>query len=780
MGPTATATRTGARPQPLRTCPAAHRGGGGAGSRTSPERSPCPPSPSGGGGSGVPGAGHRPHPWGEGDLSCKAQVVRAVGADVVGVMRARRSVTSARRPCGAGWPTVSDAAVAALAAILEDLEILSRFDSAAARSARERRWRRRASWASTSSSCAPAWCRRTCCAAAATSRRPAGSPRTSSAGPPTTTRRSCSRAATSCWPRSSRSWATSRVALEHAVRAVDLLAEDAAPDSGSTTWPGWPTARPQRRPRRPGALRPGAAPGGGARRRRAPAAGPQQPGLLRDARGCFRGGARWSTQLQDLAAEHGVPLQLGRLDTVARALMGLGRLEDAEAAMLPGPAAGGAGRLRRRRRRCRLPAHPGRDPAPARPPGLAQADAGRVRPPVRAVRADLDPGARPPRAGRAARRRRRVPGGLRGAQAVLRGAADLQSAQRDARARALQAMFETTEARRQSRRYRELSLRDPLTGLYNRRYVDEQLPRLLGAPARRPRSSRSPCWTSTTSSASTTPARTRSATRSCAPSPSCCRTPAPPAARRPDGSFVARMGGEEFLLVLVGRRPRRRRRHLEDVRRAVPAHPWCELTGGLPVTVSIGRGRTAGAATHAPPSPRPRGRPAVPGQAERARPGRHRPRLTCTHAERAGPTCVGPALSASRAAGGGLPASAQTPAAMAAGSAAMQAGPLLFAHAAPDPVGLADRQRVLQAGVQDGATSADGLGSGLAPGPGRAPLAVGVEEERRALAPAGCRATASPRPRRRGWAVGGCQPLDLLGSGAPGGLPGHFRADARC
>ena len=56
---------------------------------------------------------------------------------------------------------------------------------------------------------------------------------------------------------------------------------------------------------------------------------------------------------------------------------------------------------------------------------------------------------------------------------------ELQSAQRDARARAVHAMYETTEARQQSRRYRELSLRDALTGLYNRRYVDERAPRLL-------------------------------------------------------------------------------------------------------------------------------------------------------------------------------------------------------------------------------------------------------------------------------------------------------------
>ena len=57
---------------------------------------------------------------------------------------------------------------------------------------------------------------------------------------------------------------------------------------------------------------------------------------------------------------------------------------------------------------------------------------------------------------------------------------ELQSARRDARARAVQAMYETSEARRQSRRYRELSLRDPLTGLYNRRHIDEQVARLLG------------------------------------------------------------------------------------------------------------------------------------------------------------------------------------------------------------------------------------------------------------------------------------------------------------
>ena len=52
--------------------------------------------------------------------------------------------------------------------------------------------------------------------------------------------------------------------------------------------------------------------------------------------GAFEEALVWSTKLQDLAARHGVPLRVGRLDTIGRALMELDRLEDAEAAMLPG------------------------------------------------------------------------------------------------------------------------------------------------------------------------------------------------------------------------------------------------------------------------------------------------------------------------------------------------------------------------------------------------------------------------------------------------------------
>jgi two-component system cell cycle response regulator len=59
-----------------------------------------------------------------------------------------------------------------------------------------------------------------------------------------------------------------------------------------------------------------------------------------------------------------------------------------------------------------------------------------------------------------------------------------------------------------------------------------------------------------------------------------------------DGSFAARMGGEEFLLVLVGDGPMAAARHLEQVRNTVATHPWSEVTGAMTITVSIGAAST--------------------------------------------------------------------------------------------------------------------------------------------------------------------------------------------
>jgi diguanylate cyclase (GGDEF)-like protein len=289
--------------------------------------------------------------------------------------------------------------------------------------------------------------------------------------------------------------------------------------------------------------------------------------------------------MQELAERHGLPMRVGRLDTVGRVLMELGRLEDAESAMLPGlvPAAldasldGDAGadflltlaEIRRRRGHLE-PAQEALDECVRRCDEYG----------LTSIRV----------------RARREQSELHAASGDFRSAfeehklycdelMDLQSAERDARARALQAMYETTEARRQTRRYRELSLRDPLTGLYNRRYVDDVLPRLLAGATE----------AVTVALLDLDHFKSINDTRSHSVGDRVLRTvgdlllKAGASFGGGDGeSFAARMGGEEFLLVLVGADPTTAARHLDDVRRTVRTHPWAEVTGGLPVTISIG------------------------------------------------------------------------------------------------------------------------------------------------------------------------------------------------
>ena len=309
--------------------------------------------------------------------------------------------------------------------------------------------------------------------------------------------------------------------------------------------------------------------------------------------GSFEEALVWSMKLQELAAAHDMLLRLGRLDTIGRTLMELGRLEDAETAMLPG-------------------LHP--DELAASRDGDAGADFLLTLAEIRRRRGHLDAAQetldesvrRCDRHGlRSIRvRARREQAELHAVGGNFRAAyeehklysaelMDLQSAERDARARALQAMYETTEGRRQTRRYRELSLRDPLTGLYNRRYVDEQLPRLLGRGG--------------TAAGPVTVAlldldhfkRVNDTLSHEVGDRVLCIVArllqeAGSSAGTGDGSFVARMGGEEFLLVLVGVAPGSAAGHLERVRQTVRNHRWAELTGDLPVTVSIGAASSTG------------------------------------------------------------------------------------------------------------------------------------------------------------------------------------------
>ena len=302
-------------------------------------------------------------------------------------------------------------------------------------------------------------------------------------------------------------------------------------------------------------------------------------------------------RLQALAAEHRIPLSIGRLDTVARALIGLGRLEEAEQALLPGsrPEAldaspdGDAGAdflltLAEVQRRLGRVAE-GQQTLDECIRRCDQYGLASIRTRARKEQAELHAAGQDYRAA------------FDEHKLYSQEALDLQCAQRDARARALQAMYETTEARRQSRRYRELSLRDPLTGLYNRRYVDEQLPRLLGDD---------PGGLSGQAVAvalldldhfkrvNDTFSHEVGDQVLRVVGEMLQRTGTVPGSGGP-GSFAARMGGEEFLLVLVGADPHLAARELEEVRRTVSGHPWSdEVVEGLSVTISVGLTCTAG------------------------------------------------------------------------------------------------------------------------------------------------------------------------------------------
>ncbi|GID92296.1 diguanylate cyclase [Amorphoplanes digitatis] len=170
----------------------------------------------------------------------------------------------------------------------------------------------------------------------------------------------------------------------------------------------------------------------------------------------------------------------------------------------------------------------------------------------------------------------------------------LTSAEQDARSRALQAVYEAEQARRATDEFRELAHRDALTGLHNRRHVDEELPAALEAVA-----TAGPVSVAlidldhfkrindTLSHATGDVVLRRFAG---------LLTDA-----APGDAVVARLGGEEFVVVLPGADEAAAWIAAERIRMAVAGHDWTPVTRELPVTCSIGittvtgPGPTAGA-----------------------------------------------------------------------------------------------------------------------------------------------------------------------------------------
>jgi GGDEF domain-containing protein len=312
----------------------------------------------------------------------------------------------------------------------------------------------------------------------------------------------------------------------------------------------------------------------------------------------------WETaeRMRSVADSNGLVLDATAIDTTARALIGLGRYADAVhtiQAHIADPDAPDyeqadtlAENLLTLAEAQRLLGHldQARDSLDRCDELTAQRDLGDVRVRVLAARAELYAAA-----GDTAR-------AFATYKAFHASHAAQHSVEREAQARARQALFETAEARAQAERFREQALRDPLTRLYNRRHVDEHLPAVLVRAAQ--------TGTPVTAAlldldhfkrindtlshdvgdrvlvtfagllAGTLPAGTTGSAGSAGAAGSAGSAGA--------GGFAARIGGEEFLLVLTGIGPGEAVDRLEKLRLTVAGYPWRSITGDVPVTVSVG------------------------------------------------------------------------------------------------------------------------------------------------------------------------------------------------
>ena len=173
-------------------------------------------------------------------------------------------------------------------------------------------------------------------------------------------------------------------------------------------------------------------------------------------------------------------------------------------------------------------------------------------------------------------------------------AEEINSLHREALARTRQAMFETTEARQAADRFREQARRDALTGLRNRRYVDEALPVLLqqaavtGAPLSVGLVDLDHFKRVNDTLSHETGDQVLAIVAALLTAHVATSTPSIALDGAPAAGFVARIGGEEFLLVLPGTDLAECARQCEEIRLAIRSYPWNGVTGELHQTVSVG------------------------------------------------------------------------------------------------------------------------------------------------------------------------------------------------
>ena len=164
---------------------------------------------------------------------------------------------------------------------------------------------------------------------------------------------------------------------------------------------------------------------------------------------------------------------------------------------------------------------------------------------------------------------------------------ELISRQREAQARTRQAMFETAEAREDAARFREQARHDPLTGLPNRRHLDEHLPAMIDN-AERVGVALVAAVIDVDHFKRVNDTFSHQIGDQVLVVLAGLLAAAVPASTSEVPGFAARMGGEEFLLMLPEIGPEAAAPHLETLRRDIAAYPWQVLANDLTVTVSIG------------------------------------------------------------------------------------------------------------------------------------------------------------------------------------------------
>ncbi|MNH78934.1 Response regulator PleD [compost metagenome] len=169
---------------------------------------------------------------------------------------------------------------------------------------------------------------------------------------------------------------------------------------------------------------------------------------------------------------------------------------------------------------------------------------------------------------------------------------NLRSHESRTRANILQTVFDTKEARRASEHFREMALRDALTGLHNRRYMDEHLDVLIQESLMRGE-------TVTAMVIDLDHFKSINDSYSHQIGDLVLVKVAGILRNTAKGSAaVVRFGGEEFVILSTGLDAKEGAELAEEVRMAISSAEWEEITEHLSVTTSIGVCTSAGGCTN--------------------------------------------------------------------------------------------------------------------------------------------------------------------------------------